>query len=593
MAALKSLWKITFLKILQSFQMVIFPIQWARIFFVYSSETQKRIVLERHLCLAERYNINFLSDNLLACKTIGSFITLDVNTLSCESLIPQSIKSYPLLPNLTNFSGYFVILPNDGVFLCCIFENTIWNLISEVSKTFFGEFSDKPRVILYHSCGDVIVNNGIECDIVIYNILTGKKYNYCISPGCRQSYYDESWPPELIYALVELHDGRIAAGGKNIYIWEIPLDYEEEPDADIFEGHTDIVLSLAVLPDGRLASGSKDTTIRIWNLQTKESEVFNGHEDAVNCLAVLPDGRLASGGADNKIRIWDFDKKEAQLLGSHDDRVETLTMLPDGRLASGSPDGTVRLWDLNTCKATIVNIESKNLRSMAILPDGSLGIGLAENYIWLADVTTKKYCLIDDSLIDFYTLIALDDETLVSYKNNNLHMYKVTTNKTSILESDLSETNIIAMRKISSDSLAVGHEDGSIVLCNVTTKMRKILGQCNGQIDNLQVIEEHYLVALSDNSTIQVFDLIQNAGSIFSYQCENSISYLKAISPHCIVAACSDKTLRIFDIFKGEVAVGFLEIVAEKLVYNTKWKILWPVPMPLNFPGFDLSGYLD
>jgi WD40 repeat protein len=72
----------------------------------------------------------------------------------------------------------------------------------------------------------------------------------------------------------------------------------------LLSGHTNSVLSLAVLPDGSLASGSDDTKIKIWDtMKGIEIKTLNGHTSSVLSLAVLPDGSLASGSY-KQIFLW-------------------------------------------------------------------------------------------------------------------------------------------------------------------------------------------------------------------------------------------------------------------------------------------------
>ena len=56
-----------------------------------------------------------------------------------------------------------------------------------------------------------------------------------------------------------------------------------------------------------MVRGSADHTLRLWNLVTKECvKVFNGHTNVVLCIAVLPDGRLISGSKIRTLRIWNL-----------------------------------------------------------------------------------------------------------------------------------------------------------------------------------------------------------------------------------------------------------------------------------------------
>jgi WD40 repeat protein len=70
-------------------------------------------------------------------------------------------------------------------------------------------------------------------------------------------------------------------------------------------GHTDWVLSLAVLSDNTLASSYEDRTIKIWDTTSgKELKTLSDHIRCVTSLAVLPDNTLASGSSDQTIKIW-------------------------------------------------------------------------------------------------------------------------------------------------------------------------------------------------------------------------------------------------------------------------------------------------
>ena len=95
------------------------------------------------------------------------------------------------------------------------------------------------------------------------------------------------------------------ASGSNIHL----LDPDTRNQRDVLTGHTFSIYTLAFSPTGEvLASGSRDTTVRLWDVNTGELlRTLIGHTDRVMSVVYSPDGRtLASvaGFEDNTICLW-------------------------------------------------------------------------------------------------------------------------------------------------------------------------------------------------------------------------------------------------------------------------------------------------
>ena len=116
---------------------------------------------------------------------------------------------------------------------------------------------------------------------------------------------------------------------------------------------TDEILAVALSADGKwLATGGTDSTVRVWNLETKAAPLeLKGHTDWISSLAFSPDAKLlASGSADKTARIWKTGtwKEEFQLPVQITEPVSGVAFAIEGDLlafAVGGPEErSIRVW---------------------------------------------------------------------------------------------------------------------------------------------------------------------------------------------------------------------------------------------------------
>lgn len=216
-------------------------------------------------------------------------------------------------------------------------------------------------------------------------------------------------------------------------------------------GHSDEVWCITQLTDGSLASSSRDTTVRICNLDTGALiHVLQGHQYAVYCVVQLSDGRIVTSGYDNQIKIWNpntgvcmksitgprnlvctiLELRNEHLgalgitdhsggegsnylmgccgdgtlrvwnltsgailktLRGHNGTVYIVIRLSDGRYASGSHDETAKLWDLTTetCLMTLTG-HTGYIWVMIQLTDGRLVTGSSDNTARIWNLSTQQ-----------------------------------------------------------------------------------------------------------------------------------------------------------------------------------------------------------
>ncbi|KAH7318906.1 WD40-repeat-containing domain protein [Rhizoctonia solani] len=156
-----------------------------------------------------------------------------------------------------------------------------------------------------------------------------------------------------------------AAVGKEIYILDgQTLQIVFGP----WEGHTDLVTSIAVSPKGAyIASDSYDATVRVWN--SHNGMLVTGpirvHPGMVTSVAFSPDGTrlvstavfssdglcIISGNNNQAMCFWDVrtGKLISRQIAEHAGPISSVALSSDGsRLVCASQDGTMAIWDTET-----------------------------------------------------------------------------------------------------------------------------------------------------------------------------------------------------------------------------------------------------
>jgi WD40 repeat protein len=114
--------------------------------------------------------------------------------------------------------------------------------------------------------------------------------------------------PAPVYSVAISADGqRIASGcGAPDQPGHVVLsNWDDGKEVTDFKGHSDIVNVVAFHPtEERLVSCSKDTTIRVWDLEKKEELYMDKHRDPVTGLSFCGDGQMFATASAEIIFLW-------------------------------------------------------------------------------------------------------------------------------------------------------------------------------------------------------------------------------------------------------------------------------------------------
>lgn len=130
-----------------------------------------------------------------------------------------------------------------------------------------------------------------------------------------------------------------------LVIEEYVLTLNYRDSVHTLRGHTSTVRCLKMADSKTAISGSRDTTLRIWDLENGVCKnVLVGHSASVRCLEIKGD-IVVSGSYDTTARVWSISQGQClRTLQGHFSQIYAIAF--DGqRIATGSLDTSVRIWD--------------------------------------------------------------------------------------------------------------------------------------------------------------------------------------------------------------------------------------------------------
>lgn len=107
---------------------------------------------------------------------------------------------------------------------------------------------------------------------------------------------------------------------------------------------------VAIVSDTVLVTGDHRGELQVWDIQSGKIMLnIPGHTGEVNCVEPIGDGRqrVISGGNDGLLMVFSVETGECEVeLKDHAASVMCCSVLTDTRVASGAEDGTIILWDV-------------------------------------------------------------------------------------------------------------------------------------------------------------------------------------------------------------------------------------------------------
>jgi WD40 repeat protein/serine/threonine protein kinase len=335
-----------------------------------------------------------------------------------------------------------------------------------------------------------------------------------------------------VYVVTYSPDGSLIASGgvdNTIRLWDAATG---ESVGDPLEGHSNWVWTLDFSPDGAvLASGGFDNTVRLWDVATRSElgQALTGHTGIVRSVAFGQEGRLlVSGGEDRRLILWNIASREAAAVLSADGKVWGAAFNPDeSRLVSAADTNVVQVWNLRQSFTVARSYTGQNqgIAAIAVDADSVIAIGNdianAENVnnavkwaVGAAEPEQVTAFAEDTSRLATVLVLSSDKRIVVSADQaGQLWFHDVASGELIGDPLQVSESAIFALALDESGELmAVGDEEGNVILLNQTQGVWQVRGQpLTGHIDRVLALafspDGKYLASGGRDSVVRLWDV--------------------------------------------------------------------------------------
>ncbi|MBV5329794.1 MAG: WD40 repeat domain-containing protein [Chlorobium sp.] len=224
----------------------------------------------------------------------------------------------------------------------------------------------------------------------------------CVSVFCEHTFG--------VGAAIELRNGNIISGDKNLYVWDVANGKCEHQIGE----HTKVIKGLKILPDGNIVSWADD--IKVWDKHTYKC-VYKTKplSESISEPYQLPDGRYLVYTSDNKIVIFNSQGEVDSECGGHNDDIEGIKFISNGRFVT---------WDYSKmCLRSTSTGKTLKILEYAdwaeVLPANNL-ITCCHTKINFRDAVTGKIVKeIDTDLCYHKKILAVSENKFVSESNFN------------------------------------------------------------------------------------------------------------------------------------------------------------------------------
>ncbi|KAF3153513.1 hypothetical protein TWF225_001947 [Orbilia oligospora] len=286
----------------------------------------------------------------------------------------QQVKSFEISMVFDNAIAF----SPDGKYLALALKNNtiqLWKTTGQHVETFEGHTNLVSAVAFSPNGGEQLASAATDFSVRLWDTTqTGTALEGSTGLQTEQLSKSDIYKQHQQYvsAIAFSHHNKIlatASKDSTIILWEVATKQQ----LNTLKGHADVVNAISFSHDNKqLASVSDDTEVKLWDVTTGQlTATFSEHNRWVTAVAFSNDGKqLASASGDKTARLWYTTGEEQTSVFELDDCGCAVTFSSDDqKLLTGSKSGTIILWNLATKHRVCFKGHNEEILAATFSPD--------------------------------------------------------------------------------------------------------------------------------------------------------------------------------------------------------------------------------